>query len=78
METEMKKFFLENKELFKKHLDKDEYRICEMRWELDKNSERIAKELDLKTQDVFILLLHSVIIIKNVIKDSNSNLTNDY
>jgi DNA-directed RNA polymerase specialized sigma subunit len=56
MQTEKKNFFIENKKVFKKHLSKRAYEISQMRWELNKNSEEIAKELGLKTQEVFILL----------------------
>jgi hypothetical protein len=73
MKTEIEKinFFLKHKKLFNKHLSKKDYKISRLRWELNKNSEEIAKELNLKTQYVFILLLKSNTIIENEIQNSN-------
>ena len=47
---------MKNKAVFKKHLSKEDYKIARMRWELNKNSEEIAKELNLKTQEVYMML----------------------
>jgi DNA-directed RNA polymerase specialized sigma subunit len=53
---EMKRFFSEYKDVFKEYLSIEEYNICKKRWEENKNSEEIGKELSMKTQEVFMLL----------------------